>query len=354
MKFTRLCPSCGKKLFYLNYSRFEIAKNSDKICSKCRHNKYLDFNSARVLVSALGIQNQDRWQEFCKKEDFRNLLIPTNPDVFYRNGGWKSWSDWLGNSNNYINRKGIEYLSYTECKNYIAENFRETKNKTWWINLDKSLLPINIPKRPDAFYKNNGWVSWEIFLDSPLSPRSKSIMILPFDEAKNYVRSLNLLSESDYYDHIEKNGIAFLPMRPDSKYKERWKGFIDFLGVKSKRLSTGEDRIESILTEFNIEFIREKKFDGCINKKSLPFDFYLPCMNICIEYDGEFHYKPQKHFGGQKTFERIRKNDQIKSEWCSNNGIKLIRIPYNKKWRIREFLMEEFGIYGKSQHSQRK
>lgn len=77
-------------------------------------------------------------------------------------------------------------------------------------------------------------------------------------------------------------------------------------------------------------------------------------MNICIEYDREFHYKPQKHFGSQKTFERIRKNDQIKSEWCSNNGIKLIRIPYNKKWRIREFLMEEFGIYGKSQHPQRK
>lgn len=51
-------------------------------------------------------------------------------------------------------------------------------------------------------------------------------------------------------------------MRPDSKYKEKWKGFIDFLGVKSKRLSTGEDRIESILTEFNIEFIREKNLTG--------------------------------------------------------------------------------------------
>lgn len=59
--------------------------------------------------------------------------------------------------------KELNILSYTECKNYIADNFRETKNKTWWINLDKSLLPINIPKRPDVFYKNNGWVSWEIF-----------------------------------------------------------------------------------------------------------------------------------------------------------------------------------------------
>ena len=41
----------------------------------------------------------------------------------------------------------------------------------------------------------------------------------------------------------------------------------------------------------NINYIREKRFKDCKNIKPLPFDFYLPEKNICIEYDGEHHFK---------------------------------------------------------------
>jgi len=34
-----------------------------------------------------------------------------------------------------------------------------------------------------------------------------------------------------------------------------------------------------------IKYINQKRFKKCKNKLPLPFDFYLPDLNICIEYD---------------------------------------------------------------------
>ena len=72
-----------------------------------------------------------------------------------------------------------------------------------------------------------------------------------------------------------------------------------------------------------------KKFKDCINKKELPFDFYLTEYNICIEYDGEQHFDElnilNKKIG---TFEQRIKCDKIKDDFCNVNNIKLIRISY--------------------------
>ena len=96
------------------------------------------------------------------------------------------------------------------------------------------------------------------------------------------------------------------------------------------RESRGELNIAKILSELNINFIRNKKFDDCFGnfKLKLPFDFYLPDYNICIEYDGEQHYRPVSIYGGEKKFKQQQINDNIKNEYCKKNGIELIRISY--------------------------
>jgi very-short-patch-repair endonuclease len=53
--------------------------------------------------------------------------------------------------------------------------------------------------------------------------------------------------------------------------------------------------------------------------------------NICIEYDGRHHFEPVKAFGGETTHIETKKNDQIKTNFCNKNGIKLIRVPYFKE-----------------------
>lgn len=66
----------------------------------------------------------------------------------------------------------------------------------------------------------------------------------------------------------------------------------------------------------------------------LSFDFYVPSMNLCIEVDGAQHYKPG-NFGNmtkeecETKFIDAKHRDEIKTEFCKSNGIKLLRIPYS-------------------------
>lgn len=60
----------------------------------------------------------------------------------------------------------------------------------------------------------------------------------------------------------------------------------------------------------------------------LPFDFYLPSYNILIEYDGEHHFQPVKGWGGEEKFKLTQKNDEIKNNYCKDNNITLLRLPY--------------------------
>ena len=94
--------------------------------------------------------------------------------------------------------------------------------------------------------------------------------------------------------------------------------------------SKGENEIKKKLIENNVNFIRQKTFNECRHIRPLPFDFYLPDHNICIEYHGKQHYESIPFFGGIKTFEKQQKNDEIKKQYCVNNNIKLIVVPYNK------------------------
>ena len=97
-----------------------------------------------------------------------------------------------------------------------------------------------------------------------------------------------------------------------------------------KNNSIGELRVKSILEKRNIPFIQQYKFKDCKNKKQLPFDFYIPELNICIEYQGIQHYKVVDFFG-EENFYKTKVNDNIKMEYCKNNKIKLITVPYWEK-----------------------
>ena len=111
--------------------------------------------------------------------------------------------------------------------------------------------------------------------------------------------------------------------------------------------SKGEKRIGKYLDNKNIEYERQYKFDKCRSKKKLPFDFYIPSLNIAIEYDGEYHYMIITR-GKNNTYERAfnrfvegKIRDTIKTIYCKENNIKLIRIPYWDFDRIEEILEKE-------------
>ena len=92
--------------------------------------------------------------------------------------------------------------------------------------------------------------------------------------------------------------------------------------------SKGEKEISKYLKYHNVFYISQKKFLNCKDIKTLVFDFYLPNINTCIEYDGRQHFISNEFFGGISRLKNQQKKDKIKNEYCLNNNIHLIRINY--------------------------
>lgn len=114
--------------------------------------------------------------------------------------------------------------------------------------------------------------------------------------------------------------------------------------------SKGEKKIYSLLHSYKIDFQTEYSFNGkCRNSltnRPLPFDVYIESLNVCIEYDGEGHYKPI--IRGSQTIEEATKEyndivyrDKLKNEFCKTHKIKLIRIPYWEYENIETILKEQ-------------
>ena len=114
--------------------------------------------------------------------------------------------------------------------------------------------------------------------------------------------------------------------------------------------SKGEKAIKEYLEQHKISFKSQHTFEGCKYANKLLFDFYLPDYNIAIEYDGEQHYKPVC-FGGVskdvalKNFELVQIRDSIKTEYCEDNNIQLLRIAYTDFDRIGEILDNTLFTY---------
>jgi hypothetical protein len=106
--------------------------------------------------------------------------------------------------------------------------------------------------------------------------------------------------------------------------------------------SKGEKQIQNWLEANNIVHIAQKRFDDCKDKRRLPFDFYLPTLKICIEYQGMQHYEAIDYFGGEANLLYTQKHDKIKSEYCIKNNIWLMCIPYWKD--ITEYLNKNLLI----------
>ena len=93
--------------------------------------------------------------------------------------------------------------------------------------------------------------------------------------------------------------------------------------------SSMEIYLRKKLTDLNIKFVCGMRFKNCKNKLSLPFDFYLPLQHILIECDGIQHHKSIKYFGGDDRFKEQKNNDNIKTIFCIEQHIKLIRVNNN-------------------------
>ena len=114
-------------------------------------------------------------------------------------------------------------------------------------------------------------------------------------------------------------------------------------GCPSCSESKGEKRCKEILTIINIPHDRQYTFDnlrgigGGLLRYDIPvfWDEEKTKLRMLIEYDGEFHFKK---FYEDDGFETLQIHDKMKDEYCKNNNIPLLRIPYWDYDKIEEIV----------------
>ncbi len=108
---------------------------------------------------------------------------------------------------------------------------------------------------------------------------------------------------------------------------------------KCRCKSVLENKVRIILTDLNIEFNEQKRFEF-LGRQSL--DFYLPKYKIGIECQG------RQHFIGSKLWEdldTIKERDKFKKDICEKNGIKIIYTIDKKYKNIDSEIYTENNTY---------
>ena len=208
-----------------------------------------------------------------------------------------------------------------------------------------------------------------IILDGPQIRYHDKVMIQDKDGYKGMVSASRILSES-YFDRFSvKNPFSIDNLRVYA-FLNNWDCVIynqEYKGDKGKikmMCSCGNDfevstthflegkfqcnecrvkqsfiakTVQNYLENKQIDFVKEKTFNGCKHIKVLPFDFYLTKYNACIEVDGIGHYRPVAFNGNKEQAKSIYEqrviNDKIKTEFCEVNKIPLLRLPF---WIIEQ------------------
>ena len=119
--------------------------------------------------------------------------------------------------------------------------------------------------------------------------------------------------------------------------------------------SKGEIVINSLLLKNNISFAEqytvyiEQNLYEIEQKHPYYFDFAILDNNknlqYLIEFDGGQHFKYVTYkntWNTEENFKKTQIRDQLKNQWCKDNNIPLIRIPYThlEKLCIEDLLLE--------------
>jgi len=192
---------------------------------RCWGSGFFPFEEAREFVRKLNLKSMREWQKWRKHN--RPLNIPSHPDQYYKE--WQDWGDWLGT---WKHQGG--FLSFEEARKFVRKlNFKSVSEWRKWCKH----RPPNIPYSPEIYYKE--WKDWGDWLGTGKCWSAREF--LPYEEARKFVRKLNLKSWIEWRSYWRKHRPSTIPCSPNVHYKE-WKDLEDWLGYKLKLLPFEEAR----------------------------------------------------------------------------------------------------------------
>ena len=200
--------------------------------------KFKPFIEARDFVRSLGLKSLNEWRLYCTgklsgKEPCPSD-IPKHPNSTYANEGWIDIGDWIGTFSK--TNRGRTYDPFPEAREYARS--LKLKNGSEWVDYcRKKLIPEKIAADPARIYRADGWINMADWLGTANYRGGHR----PFEEARAFVHSLGLKSQSEW-TRYSKNLMPHLGQRPldipaipRTAYKNKgWIDMGDWLGTMRK------------------------------------------------------------------------------------------------------------------------
>ena len=188
--------------------------------------QYRSFADAKLFTHSLGLKGQKEWREYCKSGNKPNN-IPANPQRTYKEYGWKTTMDWLG-------IKPKEWMPFEDAR-LFAQNLNLKTSRDWQKYCLSGKKPENIPKVPNATYKDKGWIGIGDWLGTGRKS-SYGIKYRNFENAKLFTHSLGFKRVKEWKQYcLSGEKPDDIPSNPSSIYKGKgWEDFGAWLGTNRK------------------------------------------------------------------------------------------------------------------------
>lgn len=354
-----ICDYCNKPkdIDYADYIKTTKNQTEKYCCKNCIHDKLHEKYFEQTREKYYGILKD-------KCEEFGHILLSPIDDYKNAYSHFKIVCPVHGELsvtyNDYIHSKnGCKYCGYEETKKKLAlpqdvvKEIVESKNENIllnpeeYINTSTKNLKVLCGSCKKIFITSLSSINGSKGMCSKCGYDYESeLMKLSPEEVETRINSVNgntLLNVDEYESTHTKNlrvlcscNREFIVSLQDYTYFN-----VNRCPICTKRTSKGELDVSVALDKLQIKYISEYKFDDCYNVKPLPFDFYLPDYNTCVEFDGQYHYFP---IHGEDTLKATQERDKIKTDYCLKNDIHLIRIPFWEGSKIEEIIKQELNL----------
>ena len=141
--------------------------------------RFRPFEAARDHARSLGLRSAAEWQRYWRGE--RPDLgappddLPSNPNVSYRDAGWRGWGDFLGTGT--VAFRDRAYRAFPAARHFV-HGLGLPSSTQWRAYVtgkrpDLPPLPDDLPAAPEYLYRERGWTHWGDFLGSGRPPRRR-------------------------------------------------------------------------------------------------------------------------------------------------------------------------------------
>lgn len=328
-----------------------------------RVREFVQANSECTLVSEEYVNNTSNLEFICKCGN----PFTTSIKMFARQQAPKRQCNACGHQNSNKN-KTYTVTQVAEYASSIGLTLLNTTYKNCKTNLDFQCMCGNVFQSTFDYIKNGQ--RRKCFECQPKEGNLRKQGDVPYNR-KTHEDFLNELHElyDDEYDVLDEYQTCKHKIRMKHNCGHVWQVDPDHVLNHQTRCpncydtknSKASKDVENWLIKNNVSFQKEYRIDECRYKRPLPFDFAIFDGNelkLLIEVDGQQHYDFFRYIKDEtvreEKFRLTQLRDKIKTDYCKQQQIPLLRIPYYEIKNIDSLLQEAMLIPSQASESTEK